>query len=224
MVNRKDYAAAKKYIIDLTAEYAEKIIPEKVVLNIRVINASCEVGSRGFPVLAYAAGNKNWTKAIVVYDSSSIKNNVYNMKSRFFNALAVHELCHIRHGFAEPGTDPKFYHSRPVYLDCMEKHFDRGMASSRTHPDRYSLRAYLGSDNKLVPQSINGMSFYICKDCRHSALWNNYNIGHPPYHCESCLSSNIAWTNLNPFDVYRIAKINDIDYVETTQPALFNGA
>jgi len=222
MVSRKDYTAAKQYIIDLTNKYAVKTIPEGVVLNVKVLNVSGEYGGRGFPVLAYAAGTKDWSKSLIVYDANSIKNNVYNMKSEFFDALAVHELCHIRHGFEEPGIDSRFYHSRPLYLDCMEKHFARGMASSRTHPDRYSLRAYLGSDNKLVPQNINGMSFYICKDCRHSVLWNNYSIGHQPYHCESCHSNNIAWTWLNPFDVYRIATINEIDYVENTSQAMYN--
>jgi len=219
---RGDYSTAKQYIIDLTTTYATRILPEGVVLRVKVHNTSCDDDSRGMGVLAYAAGNKDCTKGIVVYDSNTIKNNMYNMKSTFFNALAVHELCHIKHEFEEPGCNPKFYHSRPLYLDCMGKHSDRGMASPRTHPDRYSLRAYMGSDNKLVPQSINGMSFYICKDCRHSALWNNYNIGHHPYHCESCHSNNIAWTNLNPFDVYRIAKINEIDYVDGTKPAMYN--
>jgi hypothetical protein len=223
MVNRNDYDAAKQHIIQKTLKYARKIIPDDIVTKIKIKNVSKSGdGCCSYPTLAYAAGNKDWTKTLIVYDSNMIRNNVYNMKSTFFDALAIHELCHIRHGFEEPGAKPRFYHSRPIYLDCMEKHYERGMASSRTHPDRYSLRAYLGSKHKLVPSYINGLMFYVCKDCRNSALWNNYYIGHQPYHCESCHSENIAWTILNPMDAYRIAMINDIDRVDRTASAMYN--
>jgi predicted SprT family Zn-dependent metalloprotease len=220
---RKDYASAKQYIIDLTNIYAAKIIPPSITTRVCVKNISAEENNVfSYPTMAYAAGNNDGTKAIIVYNSALIKDNMYNMNSKFFNALIVHETCHVKHSFEEPGVKPRFYHSRPRYLDCMEKYFDRGMAHAHMHPDTYSFRAYLGSDNKIVPHSINRMFFYMCKDCRNSALWNAYNIPHPPFHCESCHSKNISWTKLNPFDVYRIAKINEIDFVEYTAPALYN--
>ena len=220
---RKDYASAKQYIIDLTNTYSCKIVPDGVEMRTFIRNVTeKECGGCGHSVIAYAAGNKDWTKTAIFYDSKIIKNNMYNMKSKFFDALIVHELCHIKHGFEEPGASPRVYHSRPIYLDCMEKFFGREMATARTHPDRYSFRAYLGSEHKIVPSSINNIIYYVCKDCRSSALWNLYYIGHHPYHCESCHSKNIAWTILNPFDVYRIATINEIDNFERTIPAVYN--
>ena len=225
MTKHADYIAAKEYIITKTRDYARKILTEATCPSVFVRDISKDEDSRfRYTTIAYAAGNKDWTKSKLVYDCSMIKNNMYNMKSNFFDALAVHELCHIKHGIAEPGTARRFYHSRPIYVDCLGKYVGREMAKASTHPDRYSLRAYLGSENRLVPQCITNMAFYVCKDCRNSVLWNSYHIGHHPNHCESCHSKNISWTRLSPIDVYRIAKINEIDYVESTVRAIYNEA
>jgi hypothetical protein len=225
MPKRVDYISAKEYIITKTQNYARKILPKNISIHIQVSDITKDEDSRlRYTTIAYAAGNKDWTKSKLVYDCSMIKNNIYNIESSFFDALAVHELCHIKHGMVEPGINSRFYHSRPIYIDCLSKHVGREMAKASTHPDRYSFRAYLGSENKLVPQCITNMAFYVCKDCRNSVLWNSYHIGHHPYHCESCHSKNISWTRLSPFDVYRIAKINEIDYVESTERAIYNEA
>ena len=225
MVSRRgDYAAAKQYMIDLTSKYAENIIPDAMERRIEVRNAQDDWNGRGLPTIAYAMWNKDLTRALLVYDSGIIKANIYNIKSKFFNALAIHELCHIRHDIDEPGVTMRF-HSKPVYVDCVKKWYPDDWAyKSETHPGRRSFRAYLGSDDKLVPLSINEMIFYICKDCRSSYLWNNLSIRHPPLHCESCKSEKIAWTHLKPLDVYRVAKINEIDFVEYTAPAIWNEA
>ena len=220
---RNDYASAKQYLLDLTAKYATNIVPEEVSMRVKICDVR-EGASCNLPTLAYATGNADGTRAMLVYDSKLIKTNMYNMKSKFFDALAIHELCHIRHGFEEPGVKSKF-HLKPLYIDCIKKWYPDDWAyKSETHPDRYSFRAYLGSDDKLVPRCINHMMFYICKDCRSSNLWNTHYIGHRPFHCEICNSENISWTKLDPFDVYRIAMINEIDFVEYTTPAMYNEA
>jgi len=224
MVSRKGYTSAKQYIIDLTGKYMGKIVPDDVTIHIKIHNIVNDEGTRAlFPTIAYTTGNKEGTKALLVYDSDLIKTNMYNMKSKVFDALAVHELCHVKHVFEEPGVDPRAYHSSRLYLDCLKKHFPEPWAAKpMLHPDRYSLRAYLGSDDKIVPRCVNGMLFYICKECRHSALWNVNNIGHSPYHCEVCHSKKISWTKLDPMDAYRVAMINEIDFVERTAPAMWN--
>ena len=224
MVSRRgDYAAAKRYIMDLTNTYAERIVPDGVSMRVKIQDV--REGARcNLPTLAYATGNKDGTRAMLVYDSKLIKTNMYNMTSKFFDALAIHELCHIRHKFEEPGVESRF-HLRPMYIDCIKKLYPDDWAfKSETHPDRYSFRAYLGSKDKLVPRAIGEMFFYVCKDCRSSYLWNNNYIQHRPFHCESCNSESISWTHLEPFDVYRIAKINEIDFVEYTTPAIYNEA
>jgi predicted SprT family Zn-dependent metalloprotease len=223
MVSRKDYASAKQYIIYLTSKYAAEIVPREVMMRIRIMDVIKSERGRSHPAMAYTTGNKDGTKALLVYDLNLIKTNTYNMKSKFFDALVAHELCHIKHEFEEPGLASRFYHSRPIYTKCVNKYYpDVWAVKPKTHPKRYSFRAYLGSDDQIVPRCINHMMFYVCKDCRKSYLWNSHYIGHYPFHCESCNSSNIAWTKLDPFDVYRVAKINEIDFVEYTAPAIWN--
>ena len=222
MVCRKDYVDAKAYLERITREYATKIVPKPV--NIRImfgdLHRQDPIGKRA---QAWAYGNKTWTKSMVVFDTTLIKSNVYNMKSKFFDALSIHELCHVRHGYQEPGIDNRYVHTRPLYYYCFEEFpfAERWMASPETHPGRYSMRAYIGSEDKLVPNSINRMIFYSCRECGNGALWNLLQQGSRPTMCEKCESPNIIWTLLSAFDAYRMAVVNEIDFVETSTPARY---
>jgi hypothetical protein len=222
MVHRKDYVAAKAHLEKITTDYAKKIIPRNTTLRIMFGDLKRQ-DPIGKLAQAWAYGNKKWTKSMVVFDTTFIKSNVYNMKSLYFDALSIHELCHVKHGYEEPGIDNRYSHTRPLYYYCIDQFpfSERWMANPTTHQDRYSLRAYLGSKDKVVPNSISRMIFYSCKDCGRGALWNLYQQGSRPTLCEKCESSNIIWTLLNPFDTYRMAVMNEIDFVETSKPARY---
>lgn len=216
MVSRIDYNAAKEYLIHTTLEYAKKIVPSEVTLEVLVSNLKTYPGLSHYGYMAVALGNEDWSKSKVVYDSALVKSNVYNIQSRFFNELSKHELCHIKHGFEEPDSPERLTHRRPKYKDCIKA--SGGMDGIKVHPSRYSYRAYLGSESKVVPCIINNMVFYVCRSCDHAALWNTCSLGNPRT-CDSCNSSNIEWTRLSPFDTYRVAVMNEIDCVEKSAPA-----
>lgn len=221
MVSRTDYNKAKQYIIDLTNKYAVDIIPPGVTFRVMVGDLLKREGwDRGYDGAA-TYGNKEWTKSMTVYDSNLVKANTYNIKSRFFDALVIHELCHARHGFEEPDAPRSMFHKSRKYIECIKMFGEPWMASSGTHPGRYSYRAYLGSEDKVVPDSISRMIFYKCPACGHAALWSAYAIGAHPSECESCHSKNIEWTLLSPFDTYRVAVMNGIDTVKKSTPARF---
>jgi hypothetical protein len=221
---RDDYKTAKTYFETITRKYADLILPTNISLKIQFGDLKRQTTD---PVekraVAWAYGNSDWSKSMLVFDTNLIKSNVHNIKSKFFDALSIHEICHVWHGEQEPGIDGRYSHTRPLYYYCFE-HFpfsEPWMASPVTHPDRYSLRAYLGSDDKVVPNSISKMIFYSCKDCGRGALWNLYQQGSRPTICEKCESPNIIWTLLKPFDTYRVAVANSIDTVDASVPARY---
>ena len=135
MVCRKDYVDAKAYLESITREYAKKIVPKQVSIRVMFgdLHRQDPIGKRA---QAWAYGNKTWTKSMVVFDTTLIKVNVYNMKSKFFDALSIHELCHVRHGYQEPGIDNRYVHTRPLYYYCFEEFpfAERWMANPETHP------------------------------------------------------------------------------------------
>jgi DNA-directed RNA polymerase subunit RPC12/RpoP len=208
---RKDFLRAKEQLLELNTKYSSRIIPQEVDCRAFIKSALYPDGQKTYSVIAYATGNKQGTKAAIVYDTGLVKDNMYNIGSKFFDALVVHEQCHVKHSFLKPNDNMKRCHSNPIYLDCMEKYFERGFARGRTHPDRYSVRAYLGSEDKVVPPLIHRSLFYKCKSCGRAFLWDYGMMGYIPHHCSKCSSDEVNWTKLNPFDVYRICKINEID-------------
>lgn len=212
MDKRADLRDAKSHIFDLTRHYAEKMIPD-VTLRLLCGNLVDPSSNNRRRYCAITYGSKDGKKAMIVYDSVLLKANMYNIKSTAFNALAIHELCHVKHGIFEQCTDSRRYHDRPAFFECVEEHGEKWMANPCLHPGKLSLRAYLGSSDMVVPDNILSMIQYKCHDCNHDGLKDTIHGKYPLTICENCNSTNISGKKLAPFEVYKIAKMCDIDTI-----------
>lgn len=213
MARKTDYETARGYLNKKTTEYAREILPEGISVRVLIsgdIDKHVPPDKDRATIAATVPETPDWTKAVLIYNSKYIVANTYNIMSYFFEALIVHELCHI-----------KFYRDHPdivepvhtgEYRDCVLCFLDeRWAAEPTTHPDRYDFRAYHGSSDLVVPWYIDWMGLFFCESCERLYMYNRQVHKFELPACPHCGDiERKRWIGLSAENVYRLATANRI--------------
>ena len=97
----------------------------------------------------------------MIFNDQLIEANMYNIDSRAFDGMIVHEDCHLKEFLQGNFVDR---HTRtPSYKRCvLDTGVDKIWASHKTHGGVYSIRHYLGSTRGVVPIDILHIWSYYC--------------------------------------------------------------
>jgi hypothetical protein len=213
MAWKTDYEAARGYLNKKTLAYAREILPKDVAVRVLI---SGDIDKHVHPdrgkatIAATIPENPDWSKAVVVYNRKYLTANIYNILSYFFEALIVHELCHIKFYREHPDiTEP--VHSGE-YRDCVLYFLDEKWAAEPiTHPDRYDFRAYHGSSDLVVPWYIGQMGLFFCESCERLYMFNRKVHEYEIPACPNCGEvDRKRWIGLSAENVYRLATANRI--------------
>jgi|SRR5271157_185377 len=213
MAWKSDYESARGYLNKKTLEYADKILPDEVSIHVLIsgnIDKHVPPDRERTTIAAAIPENPYWSRAVVIYNRDYLKANTYNITSYFFDALIVHELCHV-----------KFYREHPdivepvhtgEYRDCVVDLLgERWAADPVTHPGRYDFRAYHGSSDLVVPCYINWMGIFFCESCEKLYMFNHRVYKSELPACPHCGEvDRKRWIGLTPENVYRLATANRV--------------
>jgi hypothetical protein len=195
---------AKKQVVSITREWAEKMLPgwdihikfalkgyakrkqsRHVLLTSGAIYAFIPKSSIKF--------GKPYKAVDIVFNQDLVSSNVYNIKSKAFRDLIVHELAHVKDVYLAQRKHKEMEYVRrgimakkdvvrferiedPHYLERYREEVKKYTGSvvpslPSVHESDITPMAYYGDPERMAPPIMRHLYLYRCKKCGHIGFW-----------------------------------------------------
>lgn len=170
-----DFAKAKTAFMKSTRQHAANITPGiNIEFTFKPISMGFEAESFYFP-------GKN--SMLFAVDDMWFEANMYNIDSKMFDGLQVHELCHLKLDIEDYQAgrvtiddlveNPPQHHGTKRYRNCvLGEDVPKRFARATSDPSHTSFQNYLGSEEGSVPIDIFFIYEIHCPTCANDYLVN----------------------------------------------------